>query len=140
MFLMRVHGVCWHLLKSAPSTLDAEKSRQLKFPSPSSPITSTARRKLDPKSVIGARQLASSCESNSPIKLKPAEESLRETGLKMPGEQERDGLGTPTQGEAHSGRGLRASLHDPTPVPQSRKPSLSVSSLSLAQQCKTGCV
>lgn len=138
MFLMRVHGVCWHLFKSAPSTLDVEKSRQLKLPSPRGPMTPSARRKLDLKSVIGARQLASSCESKSPIKLKPAEESLREIGLKMPGEQERDGLGTPTQGEAHSGRGLRATLPDPTPVPQSRKPSLSAAFLSLAQQCKTG--
>lgn len=126
--------------EKCPQHLDVEKSRQLKIPSPSGPITPTARRKLDPKSVLGARQLASSCESNSRIKIKPAEKSLRETGLQMPDEQERDGLGTPTQAEAHLGRGLLASLPDPIPVPQSRKPSLSAASLSLAQQCKTGCV
>lgn len=88
--------------------------------------------------MIGARQLALSCESNSPIKLKAAEESLRETGLKMPDEQERDGVGTPTQIEAHQVEGLLATLPNPTPVPQSRKPSLSAASLSLVQQYKTG--
>lgn len=90
----------WYLFKSAPCPWDVEQTKQLKLPS-SGPITPTARNQPDPEIVIGTRQLVLSCESNSPIKLKPAEESLTETGLKMPGGQERDGLGTPIQGEVH---------------------------------------
>lgn len=91
----------WCLLASLQKCpLDVEQSRQLKLPS-SGPITPTARNQPAPEIVIGARLLALSCESNRPIKLQLAEESLMETDLKMPGGQERDGLGTPTQGEVH---------------------------------------
>lgn len=50
--------------------------------------------------MTGAKKLALSRESNSPIKLKLAEESLKQTGLKTPGGQERGGHWAPKQGEA----------------------------------------
>lgn len=51
--------------------------------------------------MTGAKKLALLCESNSPIKLKLVEESLKETDLKTLDGQEWDGGWTPNQGEAH---------------------------------------
>ena len=86
-FLVKVHGVCWRLLKSVPGPLEVEQNRQLKLPSPSIASHPLLETKPDPKSVIGSRQLALSSESNSPIKLEAAEQSLKERGLRLQGDR-----------------------------------------------------
>lgn len=74
----------WCLLapfEKCPGPLEVEQSKQLNLPSPSVSSHPPPETKTDPKSVIGARQLALSSE-NSPIELRAAE-ALKETHLRL---------------------------------------------------------
>ena len=76
----------WYLLAPSekyPQPLGCGAKKGLKCPSPSGPTPPTARTQTKPncRPVTGAKELSLSCESNSPIKLKPVEESLKETAL-----------------------------------------------------------